>query len=107
MRSPVQNKPGTRIRFGLLARRLNVDVNFLGTAASEKTTPVDKEQHQNDDHEDRQYGYNPCAAATVPVFSHEDILLRKVVMSCAVSRLSLVAHQQAELWVWPVAGWPR
>ena len=72
-----ENKPRMKIRFELLARCLNVDVDFLRSAAPEKTAPIDKEQYQNDDHENRKYGDNSCTAAAATIFSHEGILLRK------------------------------
>jgi hypothetical protein len=77
-RSPVQEQTGHQIRMDyLLTRCLNIYIDLLCAAASEKTTPVDKEQPQNDDHEDRQYGDNSRAAAAVAIFSHEVFLLLK------------------------------
>jgi len=56
-----------------LTRCLNIDVDFLSSAAAKQTPPIDKEQDQDNDHEDRYNGDNARTSTAATIFSHEAV----------------------------------
>jgi hypothetical protein len=60
-------------RFTWHGWRLDVDIDFLGLAATTGKLAAEEEEGHggNDDHKDHKYGHDCCAAATTIIISHE------------------------------------